>query len=36
MGIIISKHVGYELLTAVKKGLHVKTDFMSHTMSVYL
>ena len=33
MGIIISKHVVYELLTADKKGLQAKTDVMSHTMS---
>ena len=26
MGIIISKHVVYELLIAVKKGLQAKTD----------
>ena len=36
MGIIISKHVVFELLGAVKKGLHIKTDYMSHTMSVCL
>ena len=34
--IIKSKHVFYKLLTAVKKGFQVKTDFMSHTMSVWL
>ena len=26
MGIIISKHIVYELLIAVKKGLQAKTD----------
>ena len=36
MGIIISKHVVYELLIAVKKGFQAKTDFMSHIMSVCL
>ena len=33
MDIIISKHVVYELLTAVKKGLQAKTDLMSRTKS---
>ena len=36
MGIIISKHVIYEWLTAIKKGHQAKRDFMSHTMSVCL
>ena len=36
MGIIISKHVVYELLIAVKKGLQAKTDFMSDTMSMFV
>ena len=32
MGIIISKHLVYGLLSAVKKGLETKTDLVSHTM----
>ena len=35
MGIIISKHVVYELLIAIKKGLQAKTYFMSLSISVY-
>ena len=36
MDIIISKHAVYELLIAVKKGLQATTDFMSHTMSMFV
>ena len=31
---IISKHVVYELLIAVKNGLQAKSDFMTHAMFV--
>ena len=36
MGVITSKHVVYELLIALKKGLQAKTYLMSHTMSICL